>query len=132
MDIKIIEKRIKNQEINTKKELEDIYNTIYEEMQLLKKKFEANTGIDKKLAKYFKDNNYMCRYTSILVAGSILGGIELRNTWRDNGKLEGEKEIFPYNEEQIKMINEYDILQGTLDKIEHYAEFVLEDEKEFE
>ena len=80
----------------------------------------------------FKEDNIKGRFSSIMVAGTILGGIELRNIWRDNGKLEGEKEIFPYNEEQIRMIDKYDRLQETLDKIEHYAEYILEDEEELE
>lgn len=67
-----------------------------------------------------------------MVAGTILGGIQLRNLWRENGKLDGEKEEFPYNEKQIQMIDKYDRLQETLDKLEYYVEFVFEDEEEFE
>lgn len=132
MDIKTIEKQIKNQELNTRKELEDAYNTIYEEMQLLRKEFEKNTKLDKKLAEDFKNNDCMCRYTSILVAGSILGGIQLRNICRENGKLNDSKERIPYNEKQIEMIDQYNSLQNILDRLEYYAEYIFEDEKEIE
>lgn len=132
MDIKIIEKQIKNQELNTRKKLEDAYNTIYKEIRALRKEFEVNTGADKKLAEYFKDNNCVGRYTSIMVASSILGGIQLRNIWRENVKLDEEKEEFPYNKEQIKMIDKYNRLQNTIDKLEYYAEYVFDNEEEFE
>jgi len=46
--------------------------------------------------------------------------------------LDGEKEEFPYNEEQIKMIDKYNRLERTLDKLEYYAEFIFEDEEELE
>ena len=58
--------------------------------------------------------------------------IQLRNIWRENGKLDGEKEDFPYNEKQIEMIHKYNRLEETLDKLEYYAEFIFEDEEEFE
>ena len=40
-----------------------------------------------------------------MVASSILGGIDLRNLQRENDKIDGEKEIYPYTNEQIKMID---------------------------
>ena|GEM_PF-2284729 len=130
-----VEVNVKEQEITSRKELGKICDEIYEQMQKLRIDFEKNTINeinDKKLVEIFKEDNIKGRFSSIMVAGTILGGIELRNIWRDNGKLEGEKEIFPYNEEQIRMIDKYDRLQETLDKIEHYAEYILENEEEFE
>lgn len=127
-----VEVNVKEQEITSRKELGRICDEIYEQMQKLRIDFEKNTINDKKLVEIFKEDNIKGRFSSIMVAGTILGGIELRNIWRDNGKLEGEKEIFPYNEEQIRMIDKYDRLQETLDKIEHYAEYILENEEEFE
>ena len=67
------------------------------------------------------------------MAGAILGGIQLRNFWRENGKLDGENEEFPYNKKQIRMIDRYNELQDVLDKVEWYVQMnSFEDEEEFE
>lgn len=124
-----VEVNLKEQEITSRKELEKICDEIYEQMQRLRIDFEKNTINDKKLVEIFKEDNTKGRFSSIMVAGTILAGIELRNTWRDNGKLEGEKEIFPYNKEQIKMIDKYNRMQETLEKIEWYAEYCLPNEE---
>lgn len=124
-----IEVNLKEQEISSKKELEEKCNEIYEQMHNLRDDFEKDTTNDKKLLEYFNDNNTKARFSSIIVAGTILGGIELRNIWRDNGKLDGEKEVFPYSEKQIKMIDQYNRLQETLDKVEWYAEHCLTNEE---
>lgn len=124
-----VEVNVKEQKITSRKELEKICDEIYEQMQRLRIDFEKNTINDKKLVEIFKEDNTKGRFSSIMVAGTILAGIELRNTWRDNGKLEGEKEIFPYNKEQIKMIDKYNRMQETLEKIEWYAEYCLPNEE---
>ena len=124
-----VEVNVKEQEITSRKELEKICDEIYEQMQRLRIDFEKNTINDKKLVEIFKEDNTKGRFSSIMVAATILAGIELRNTWRDNGKLEGEKEIFPYNKEQIKMIDKYNRMQETLEKIEWYAEYCLPNEE---
>lgn len=124
-----VEVNVKEQEITSRKELEKICDEIYEQMQRLRIDFEKNTINDKKLVEIFKEDNTKGRFSSIMVAGTILAGIELRNTWRDNGKLEGEKEIFPYNKEQIKMIDKYNRMQETLEKIEWYVEYCLPNEE---
>lgn len=124
-----VEVNVKEQEITSRKELEKICDEIYEQMQRLRIDFEKNTINDKKLVEIFKEDNTKGRFSSIMVAGTVLAGIELRNTWRDNGKLEGEKEIFPYNKEQIKMIDKYNRMQETLEKIEWYAEYCLPNEE---
>lgn len=87
---------------------------------------------DSKLVEHFKATNSKDRFSNIIVAGAILGGIEIRNFQRQNNNLNGEKEVFPYNAEQIKMIDKYNRLQETIDKIEEYAEqnFSEEDERE--
>lgn len=124
-----VEVNLKEQEITSRKELEKICDEIYEQMKRLRIDFEKNTINDKKLVEIFKEDNTKDRFSSIMVAGTTLAGIELRNTWRDNGKLEGEKEIFPYNKEQIKMIDKYNRMQETLEKIEWYAEYCLPNEE---
>ena len=135
MELKIeeIKKKLKENSFNTLRDLEEYCNQIYDEMKKLRLNFKNNTLNDKKLSEYFKGDNPRDRFSSILVAGTILGGIELRNIWRENGKLEGEKEEFPYNEEQIEMIDRYNELQDILDQVECYAETnVFEDEEELE
>lgn len=127
-----VEVQIKKQKIDTKQKLEDAYNTIDEQMKILREKFRDNTISDENLLEHFKDDNSKDRFSSIMVAGSILGEIQLRNIWRENGKLEGEKEVFPYNDEQIKMIDKYNRLQETMDKLQYYAEFIFENEEELE
>jgi hypothetical protein len=37
-------------------------------------------------------------------AGSVLGGVEMRNTWRENGKLNDPVEESPFNAEQMAML----------------------------
>lgn len=127
-----VEVKIKKQEFNTMQEMGDTYDMIFNQMQELREEFRKNTITDKKLLEQFKDGNSNDSFSSIGVAGCILGGIELRNIWRENRNLEGEKEEFPYNEKQIEMIHKYNRLQKTLDKLEYYAEFIFEDEEEME
>ena len=128
-----IEVQLENQELNTREKMEDAYDLIDKQMKKIRKEFKENTITDKKLLEYFKNDNPKDRFSSIMVAGTILGGIQLRNLWRENGKLlDGEKEVFPYNKEQIDMIHKYNRLERTLDKLEYYAEFIFEDEEEFE
>lgn len=128
-----IKKKLKENSFNTLRELEECCNLIYEEMKKLRLDFEKNTLNDKKLLEYFKEHDSRDSFSSILVAGTILGGIELRNNWRENGKLEGEKEEFPYNEKQIEMIDRDIELQDILDRVEFYAQInSFEDEEELE
>lgn len=125
-----IEVQIKNQKLDTKVKLVEAYDYIENEMKKLREEFEKNTIEDKKLLEHFKDDDPKKRFTSIMVAGTILGGIQLRNLWRKNGKLDGEKEVFPYDNKQVMMIRKYNRLEETLDNLEHYAEFIYEDEEE--
>lgn len=131
-ELKKIETQIERQELDTRQKLEEAYDTIDKQMKKLRYEFEQDTGADEKLVEHFKDNAPKDRFKSIIVAGTILGGIQLRNIWRENGKLDDEKEEFPYNEKQIEMIHKYNRLEETLDKLEYYAEFIFEDEEEFE
>lgn len=131
-ELKKIEAQIERQELNTREKLEEAYDTIDKQMKKLRYEFEQDTGADEKLIEHFQDDDSKDRFKSIMVAGTILGGIQLRNIWRENGKLDGEKEDFPYNEKQIEMIHKYNRLEETLDKLEYYAEFIFEDEEEFE
>ena len=127
-----IEVQIEKQELDSRQKLEEAYDTIDKQMKKLRYEFEQDTGADEKLIEHFKDDDPKDRFKSIMVAGAILGGIQLRNIWRENGKLDDEKEEFPYNEKQIEMIHKYTRLQETLDKLEYYAEYIFEDEEEFE
>lgn len=132
IELKKIEAQIERQELNTRKKLEEAYDTIDKKMKKLRYEFEQDTGADEKLVEHFKDDDPKDRFKSIMIAGTILGGIQLRNLWRENGKLDGEKEEIPYNEKQIKMIDKYNRLEETLDKLVYYAEYIFEDEEEFE
>lgn len=101
-------------------ELDEKY--IVEEMDKLRKEFREITSQDKELEKHFENDNPKNRYQSIMVAGTILGGIDLRNLRRENGNLSGEKEEYPYNKEQIKLIDSYHKFERTLEDLERYAE----------
>lgn len=103
------------------------------EMEKLRYEFKQSTINDKKLQEHFKDDSPTDRFSDIMVAGAILGGIDLRNSQRQNNNLNGELEEYPYSEEQIKMVDKYFRLQKSLDKIEEYAERYMEfDEDEEE
>ncbi len=131
--IKELEIKLHENEIITLKELEEYCRSIYNEMDKLRVDFEKDTLNDSKLCEHFEQINSKHSFSSIMVAGSILAGIELRNMWRDNGKLEGKKEIFPYSEKQINMIDRYHELQDVLDKVEWYIQMnSFEDEEEYE
>lgn len=127
-----VEVQMKNQELDTRQKLEEAFDKIDKQMKTIKEEFRINTISDEKLLEHFKDDDPKDRFSRIMVAGSILGGIQLRNIWRENGSLDGEKEKIPYSEEQIKMIDKYNRLEETINKLEYYAEFIFEDEEEFE
>ena len=127
-----IEVQIKKQELDTRQKMEEVYDTIDKQMNTLREDFKTNTLSDNNLIEHFKNDDPRERFSSIMVAGSILGGIQLRNIWRKNGKLDGEREEFPYSKEQIEMIDKYNRLQETMDKLQNYAEFIFEDEEELE
>lgn len=127
-----IEVKIERQELDTKEKLEEAYDTIDKEMKKLRYEFEQDTGADEKLVEYFKNDDPKDRFKSIMFAGTILGGIQLRNIWRENVKLNNEKEEFPYNEKQREMIHKYNRLEETIGKLEYYAEYIFEDEEELQ
>lgn len=97
------------------------------EMQSLRKEFKENTLSDKKLQEHFKDDKPNKRFSDIMIAGTILGGIDLRNFQRDLGNLNGEEEPFPYNEEQIKMIDRYIELEHRQEELENIVEDEMEE-----
>ena len=127
-----VEVQIKKRELDTRQKLEEAYDVIDKQMDELREEFRINTISDQHLLEHFKEDDPKDRFSSIMVAGSILGGIQLRNIWRENGNLDGEKEVFPYNEKQVEMIHRYNRLERTIERIEYYAEFIYEDEEEFE
>ena len=113
-------------------EMESYYNYMNNEMDKLRDSFIENTSKDEKLLKHFKNNITKDRFQSIKVAGAILGGIDLRNLQRENNKLEGIIEEYPYNDEQIKMINTYKRFENTIEKAEQYIELNYNQEDDME
>lgn len=110
----------------------EFYDDILDKIDKLSEEFKNITLKDDKLKEYFKNTSSEETYSSIMVASSILGGIDLRNLQRENDKIDGEKEIYPYTNEQIKMIDRYSRLQETVDIIEQYAERNFSEEDEME
>lgn len=96
------------------------------EMQTLRNEFKQNTLNDKKLLEHFKNDKPTDRFSNIKVASSILGGIDLRNFQRELGNLDGEEEQFPYNEEQIKMIDRYVELEHRQEELDNDIENEME------
>lgn len=96
------------------------------EMQTLRNEFKQNTLNDKKLLEHFKNDKPTDRFSNIKVASSILGGIDLRNFQRELGNLDGEEEQFPYNEEQIKMIDRYIELEHRQEELDNDIENEME------
>lgn len=115
-------------------DIKKIDEEIRTEMDKLRKEFEEITLNDPSLVEHFKNTNSENSFSSITVAGTILGGIDLRNLQREHNNLDGEIEEYPYNKEQIKMIDTYYNLQKRLDKLEEYVEtnMKIEDEEELE
>lgn len=96
------------------------------EMQTLINEFKQSTLNDKKLLEHFKNDKPTDRFSDIKVASSILGGIDLRNFQRELGNLDGEEEQFPYNEEQIKMIDRYIELEHRQEELDNDIENEME------
>ena len=101
------------------------------EMNRLKFEFKQNTINDKNLQEHFKNNNQVDRFSDIMVAGTILGGIELRNEQRKNNNLKGEKEEFPYTKEQVKMIERYYELERKQEELGNQIEENIEEDLEY-
>lgn len=110
----------------------EFYEDIKSRMDKLEEEFEKVTLNDDKLVEHFKDKSSRDSFSSIMVAGTILAGIEMRNLQKENNNLDGEMEVFPYNEEQVKMIFKYHRLQETVDEIEEYSEQNFNNEDEYE
>lgn len=113
-------------------EMEHNLKYLNSEIEKLRNEFRENTSQDEQLAKYFENDNPKNRYQSIMVAGAILGGIDVRNLQRENNNLDGEKEEYPYNKEQIKMIDLYKRFENTIEKAENYIEINYEQENSME
>lgn len=96
------------------------------EMEKLRNEFKQSTINDKKLQEHFKNDNPTDRFSDIMVAGTIIGGIDLRNFQRELGNLNGQEEEFPYNEEQIKMIDRYIELQHRQEELDNEIEENIE------
>ncbi len=96
------------------------------EMEKLRYEFKQSTINDKKLQEHFKDDSPTDRFSDIKVAEAIVGGIDLRNFQRELGNLDGKKEQFPYNEEQLKMIDRYIELEHRQEELDNECENDME------
>lgn len=96
------------------------------EMEKLRYEFKQSTINDEKLQEHFKDDTPTDRYLDIKVAEAIIGGIDLRNFQRKLGNLDGKEEKFPYNEEQLKMIDRYIELEHRQEELENECENDME------
>lgn len=94
------------------------------EMEKLRYEFKNNAVNDKNLQEHFK--NSKDRFFDIMVASTILGGIDLRNFQRDLDNLNEEKEKYPYKDEQIKMIDRYIDLEHRQEELENIVEEDME------
>ncbi len=89
-------------------DIKNHYQYINDEIRKLKNKFQKS-AIENK-------------FQSIKRAEAIMAGIDLRNLQRENNNLGGEKEKYPYSDEQIKMIDLYEKLEDTKERLEQYVE----------
>ena len=64
-------------------------------MEKLRNAFREDTSKDEKLLKHFENDNPKNRFQSIRVAGTILGGIDLRNLQRENNNFNWYKRRIP-------------------------------------
>lgn len=101
------------------------------EMEKLRYDFKQSTINDKKLQEHFKDDKPTDRFSNIMVAGTIIGGIDLRNFQRELGNLDGKEEQFPYNEEQLKMIDRYMELEHRQEELDNEIEENMEEDMEY-
>lgn len=101
------------------------------EMEKLRYEFKQSTINDKKLQEHFKDDKPTDRFSNIMVAGTIIGGIDLRNFQRELGNLDGKEEQFPYNEEQLKMIDRYMELEHRQEELDNEIEENMEEDMEY-
>lgn len=105
-------------------------NVLLEKMSELTKSFKEITKEDKNLLEYFKQDDPPYRFTSIMVAGTVIAGINLRNLQRKEKNLEGKLEKSPFSDEQEKMIDEYSNLRNELDALEREYEMDFDYDKD--
>ena len=98
------------------------------EMKNLSEMFSQNVLQDKNLLEYFREDNPKDRFSNIYYAASLLRSIDLKNIKRVNNNLSGEIEEYPYNKEQIKMIDRYMELENEQEKLENQFEETDEEE----
>lgn len=134
LDSNVIPRNIVYSENMSIDDIKKFDEEIRNEMDKLRKDFEERTLKDPSLVEHFKNGNSKNSFSNIMVAGTILGGIDLRNSQREHNNLDGEIEKYPYSKEQIKMIDKYYSLQKRLDELEKYLEtnIEIEDEEELE
>ncbi|MGN1384912.1 MAG: hypothetical protein ACI4XD_06485 [Clostridia bacterium] len=101
------------------------------EMEKLRYEFKQSTINDKKLQEHFKNDKPTDRFSDIMIAGTIIGGIDLRNFQRELGNLNGKEEQFPYNEEQLKMIDRYIELEHRQEELDNEIEENMEEDMEY-
>ena len=88
------EVKIYDDRIYSKNELASYYEQNEKDMQKLRTEFNMS----------FPENERNKPEKRILVAVTVLAGIELRNLRRENNNLDGEMEKSPYTQEQEKMM----------------------------
>lgn len=111
----------------TDKELKEYATKLEKKMNKIKNEFKEITQNDKFLLEHYKNRN--TNFSNIAVASGILAGIDIRNIQRENNNLDGELEQYPFNEEQIRMIDKYKSMENTLDIIERYAEINCQEDE---
>ncbi len=118
-----------DKKLYSKEEIEEIANNILikdkydkkekvilEKIADVKERFRKLTQNNRQLIQHFKGDT---RFTNVMVAGTILAGIELRNLQRENKNLEGELERSPFSSEMEELIDEYAKLEKELEEIEN-------------
>ncbi|MDO5556683.1 MAG: hypothetical protein Q4G05_00335 [Clostridia bacterium] len=116
---RVVEVLMYDGRVRDSKELQEYYKENEEEMNKLRTEFNSS----------FPENQRDKKETRIMVAGTILAGIALRNLQRENNNLDGGIEKSPYTLEQEKMIDKYTSLEETQNKINTYVERNLEIEE---
>lgn len=103
-------------------ELEHYSRYLLDEIGKIRNGFEKIIEQDENLEEHFEDDFDKRRCRNIVSASSIVRGIDLRNFQRERGFLKGEKEEYPYNKEELKLINLYRKFADTFEQEQQIEE----------
>lgn len=124
---------------STEKEIELSFKYMYKDYRIrdqidtITEKFENLTKSDSKVVNYFKNTNNKDNFSNLRLAGCIIGGMSIRNSWRKNGKLEGKMEHSPYSKEQEELIDKLSDLYDERENLEEqYEDELAELDEEYE